>query len=245
MVNVDTVYQRVLALANKEQRGYITPQEFNLFANQAQMDIFEQYFYDINQFRRLPGNDTVYGDTVNIIEDKIDIFRDTFGSGTTSGFTPYGNGYYLPDVVYRMDQVRIGGTQCEKLTSRRYNEVRESPLTKPTPSHPIYTIRSGNIIVINDGYSSGGTGYVNFTGSTINIYYIRKPLDAKWTYIVVGEKALVNNNASDYQNFELHPSEEVNLVIKILGLAGITLKDPLLYQAAGAEDNKNIQQEKQ
>ena len=56
MVNVDTVYQRVLALANKEQRGYITPQEFNLFANQAQMDIFEQYFYDLNQFRRLPGN---------------------------------------------------------------------------------------------------------------------------------------------------------------------------------------------
>ena len=38
-ISVDTVYQRVLALANKEQRGYITPQEFNLFANQAQQDI--------------------------------------------------------------------------------------------------------------------------------------------------------------------------------------------------------------
>ena len=31
-VSVDTVYQRVLTLAYKEQRGYITPQEFNLFA---------------------------------------------------------------------------------------------------------------------------------------------------------------------------------------------------------------------
>ena len=47
-VSVDTVYQRVLALANKEQRGYITPQEFNIFANQAQFEIFEQYFYDQN-----------------------------------------------------------------------------------------------------------------------------------------------------------------------------------------------------
>ncbi len=45
-VSIDTVYQRVLAILNKEQRGYITPQEFNLFANQAQLDIFEQYFYD-------------------------------------------------------------------------------------------------------------------------------------------------------------------------------------------------------
>ena len=52
MVSIDTVYQRVLALANKEQRGYITPQEFNLFANQAQMEIFEQYFYDTKQFNR-------------------------------------------------------------------------------------------------------------------------------------------------------------------------------------------------
>ena len=43
-VSVDTVYQRVLAIANKEQRGYITPQEFNLFANQAQMDIFLSIF---------------------------------------------------------------------------------------------------------------------------------------------------------------------------------------------------------
>ena len=45
-VSIDTVYQRVLAIANKEQRGYLTPQEFNLLANQAQMDIFEQYFYE-------------------------------------------------------------------------------------------------------------------------------------------------------------------------------------------------------
>ena len=44
-VSIDTVYQRVLALANKEQRGYVTPQEFNLLANQAQMTIFESYFH--------------------------------------------------------------------------------------------------------------------------------------------------------------------------------------------------------
>ena len=37
-VNIDTVYQKVLAIANKEQRGYITPQEFNLYANLAQQE---------------------------------------------------------------------------------------------------------------------------------------------------------------------------------------------------------------
>ena len=70
-VSIDTVYQRVLAIANKEQRGYITPQEFNLLANQAQMDIFEQYFYDINQFERVPGNDTEYANMSHILQEKI------------------------------------------------------------------------------------------------------------------------------------------------------------------------------
>jgi len=46
-------------------------------------------------------------------------------------------------------------------------------------------------------------------------------------------------------DFELHSSEETKLVIKILQLAGIAMKDPSLYQVAAAEDNKNIQQEKQ
>ena len=69
-ISVNKIYQTVLALANKEQRGYITPQEFNLFADHAQMDIFEQYFYDLNQFKRTVGNDTIHSDMVNILEEK-------------------------------------------------------------------------------------------------------------------------------------------------------------------------------
>ena len=47
MISVDTVYQKVLSISNKEQRGYITPQEFNLFADKAQMEIFENCFQKI------------------------------------------------------------------------------------------------------------------------------------------------------------------------------------------------------
>tara|TARA_R110001599_G_scaffold36380_2_gene114133 strand:- start:377 stop:589 length:213 start_codon:yes stop_codon:yes gene_type:complete len=70
MVNIDTVYQKVLAFANKEQRGYVTPQEFNLFASQAQLEIIEQYFYDLNQFDRGNGNNTEYSDMVTLIRRK-------------------------------------------------------------------------------------------------------------------------------------------------------------------------------
>ena len=59
MVSVDTVYQRVLAIANKEQRGYVTPQEFNLIANQAQSEIFEDYFTQMNVAKQAPGNESI------------------------------------------------------------------------------------------------------------------------------------------------------------------------------------------
>ena len=76
MVNINTVYQKVLAIANKEKRGYITPQEFNLFADQAQKEIFEQYFYYLYQFKIVPSiNETIYADTVDILQEGVEKIR--------------------------------------------------------------------------------------------------------------------------------------------------------------------------
>jgi len=53
-INVNTVYQTVLLILNKEQRGYMTPQEFNSVATQVQLEVFENYFEDLNQQIRVP-----------------------------------------------------------------------------------------------------------------------------------------------------------------------------------------------
>ena len=74
-VNIDNVYQQVLAVANKEQRGYITPQEFNLLARKAQLDIFEQLFYDYKTFVRIPGNNSKSADDLEMLRDKIAVHR--------------------------------------------------------------------------------------------------------------------------------------------------------------------------
>ena len=51
-------------------------------------------------------------------------------------------------------------------------------------------------------------------------------------------------NSLESTDFELHPSEEKNLVNKILMLAGMSIKDIQLAQAASQEEIKSIQQEK-
>ena len=242
MINVDRIYQRVLTLANKEQRGYITPQEFNIFANQAQMDIFEQYFYDLNQFRRTPGNDTVYADIVSILEEKISLFEVAVGTNAIINWGMDGNSIVIPDEVYRLSQVRLGGNPVEILPTKEFNMVRESPLTAPTLRRPIARMDSRGILIFNH---NGVFTPAPPPSIGINASFITRPAVVNWTYVVVGGKALYNANAVDAQNFEFHPSEETELVLKILALAGFTLKDASLYQAAAGEDMKNTQQEKQ
>ena len=236
MVNIDTVYQRVLALANKEQRGYITPQEFNLFANQAQMDIFEQYFYDINQFLRVPGNNTAYADMVNLLEEKISFFEKsnaTVGGGNT-----------LPNDLYKLQQVlwsEVGQGnnnktyEVEYVDKKTYRQMVHVPLIKPNDKKLVYTRNSNAISVIGKN--------VKTTNITCN--YIAKPKNPNWTYVVVDKKALYNANASDHQHFELHGSEQTELVTRVLALAGITLKDTNLYQIASNQTNSQTQQQKQ
>ena len=225
-VSVDTVYQRVLAILNKEQRGYLTPAEYNLFANQAQLDIFEQYFYDLNQFSRLPGNSTEYSDMVDILEEKISIFE-TFGS------TTYANNYWPePTDLYRLGSVVYNGSEVEHVNKNEYLYITSSPLSKPTNDFPIYTRDTSGIKVY---------GASEIT-TDVTFQYVKKPAKAIWNYTEVNGEALYDANGA--VDFELHEAEETDLVIKILQLAGVLIKDPSVYQIGSTEEAKDVQQEK-
>ena len=68
-INVNTVYTTVLSVLNKEQRGYITPDEFNKLATQVQLEIFEKYFEDLNQQLRVPQADSEYANRQKNIDN--------------------------------------------------------------------------------------------------------------------------------------------------------------------------------
>ena len=242
-VSVNTVYQTVLALANKEQRGYITPQEFNLFAEQAQLEIFEQYFYDLSQFRRRPGNDTGYADTIDMINEKLEGFSeynrevafDTEGKAAINGALPG---------LYRMLDLQVfyasknKNTKAEELTLKEAGVYGESPLTGPAKSRPIFKRFLNNGVHRLQVLPTP----VSTSGDKVYASYIRKPVTPNWTYVVVNGKALWN--PQNAQDFELHISEQQNLVIKILKLAGVAIQQGDLVQAAASEEIKNIQQQK-
>lgn len=229
MVSVDTVYQTVLAILNKENRGYMTPQEFNLLANQAQSEIFEQYFYDLNQYNRRGEINNEFANIVKNIKEKIDLFK-------VQNYTLIHDlgRFNLPSNLYRLGSVNYQrSTEVEETTNKQYLYISQSPLTSPSISYPIY-IREGDTVVV----------YPNTIQSEIYCTYIRKPIPANWTYNTVNNQAFYNPSATDAQDFEVHESEFSNLVIKILSYAGIIIKQNEIIQLAEAKENKKITQEK-
>jgi len=226
-VSIDTVYQRVLAILNKEQRGYVTPQEFNLFANQAQLDIFEQYFYDINQFGRLPGNDTEFSDMLNILNEKINIFEKNEDMTFT---TPY---WTTPADTYRLGTIVFNGvTEVERINYNEFLYINQSPYAKPKDSRPVFVANESGYKVYGD----------NPIVTNVSCNYIKTPATASWGYQMVYGEALYDNSAS--VDFELHESEETELVVKILALAGLAIQDIGMYQVASQIEAQTNQQEK-
>ena len=222
-ISVDRVYQKVLALANKEQRGYITPQEFNLFADHAQMEIFEQYFYDLEQFERNPSSDVD-----DLLEQKIQIFKQA-PTTITDGFNLPSDTYQIDSVNVVWDNGRSGAV--ERISIGEVVEVESSPLLK-THLAACYHVYGDVVHIAN--YTQDGSFTINLT---------RKPSKPNWTYVISGENALFNPNGSI--DFELHSSEENKLVIKILALAGVAIKDVQLAQVAAGKEASITQQEKQ
>ena len=80
-IDVNTVYRTVLLILNKEERGYVTPDEFNKISTQVQLEIFGDYSNSLNQQLRVPQSDTDYADRVAAIDERLSIFK-TFGTST-------------------------------------------------------------------------------------------------------------------------------------------------------------------
>tara|TARA_R110002033_G_scaffold132930_1_gene172673 strand:- start:9583 stop:10311 length:729 start_codon:yes stop_codon:yes gene_type:complete len=240
-VSIDTVYQRVLVLANKEQRGYITPQEFNLLANQSQMEIFEQYFYDIKQYDRAPGNMQEYSDPLSVLYEKIGLFEvDQDEVWMITNMPSANNIMEIPhQEIYKIGTISIGKNQVEMLNSKDFDAARCSPLTAPTLGRPIgFTGSLGlKVAIAEDTYATPSNNL------DMSINYIMRPPTVQWAYVVVNDKPLYNDNIA--VNFSLHASEETELVYKILKLAGINLKAQEVVQVGQTLEQTQIQQEKQ
>ena len=233
-INVNTVYQTVLMILNKEQRGYMTPTEFNTVATQVQLEVFEKYFDDLNQQLRIPQADTDYADRQENIDEKIAIFK-TFGDAlyTTDGGLSYfelpiDDAYAEEVVFYRLGNVLYNDEKVvQRLDRHEFYYANQSRLTKPTTTNPAYLYENQKLFV-------KPTSIID----KIKVDYIKKPKDVVWGFTVGGlgqYQSDRNSQTTTSVDFELHISEQSEVILKVLLYAGIVIRDPQIVQAAAAQ----------
>lgn len=241
---INSVRNTVLAVLNKNNYGYVSPSDFNLFAKQAQLDIFDTYIYSYNnqinkENARVSG--TEYADITKRIEEVLDTFSVTNTLSQSSS-----NVYFLPSVTttgddyYLLNKVLCSSSgsfrgEAEKVSHSKITMLNSSMLTAPSLTYPAYTQEGATITI----YPSTFNG-----ASDVSAQYIRYPKDPKWTYVSIGAgEPVFDQTQSDYQDFELPIEDEPKLVAKILQYAGISIREPEAYQFGKIEEQTQSQQE--
>lgn len=232
---INSVRNTVLAILNKNNYGYISPSDFNLFAKQAQMDIFEDYFTQYNYYvnkENARQSGTGYADVKKGIEEVIDFFsreddltHDTANkfflpSATTTGFD-----YYF---INKVLVVGTGTVEAENVSNKNITMLTNSNLTGPSTLFPAYN-QSGNSALL---YPTSID-----TQGEVKCQYIRYPKDPKWTYVSLsGGEPSFDQSQADFQDFELPSEDERALVYKILQYAGMSIREIQAVQFAQAEE---------
>ena len=172
-ISVDTVYKTVLLILNNEQRGYMTPDEFNKIGSQVQRQIFEAYFEDLNQQLRIPQSDVEYSDRVAITDEKIAEFKT---EGQPTGTNPF----TVPTDLYRLgsatsQQPGRSITEIQRVGRADYYNLIKSPLTAPSLTHPIYLYENDQLIVSPSSINA-----------KVKVQYVKKPDEIRWGYTIGG-----------------------------------------------------------
>ncbi|MGA0984954.1 MAG: hypothetical protein ACO3ST_09840, partial [Burkholderiaceae bacterium] len=215
---IDSVRQTVLSILNKNNYGYISPSDFNLYAKQAQLEVFESYFTGLNQAinaenARMSG--TEYADMSKGISEAINVFSVT-NPLTQSPNPATPNVFFAPsqtttgDDYYLLNKVLAGGIEAEPVSHSKITMLNASLLTAPSTQFPAYTLQADSITVFPATFNQPGD---------VNAQYIRYPFDPKWTYVsLVGGEPVFDQSQLDFQAFELPIEDEPRLVYRILHL---------------------------
>ena len=231
-VNINNVYQTVLTIINKENRGYVTPDEFNRLANIAQLEIFESYFVKAVQVAQADVTADDGANPMMVNAEKIAIFHATDNNLTlTSGVFQY------PSNFYRLETVTVNGVIADQVSHKDIRYINLSPLTAPVATQPVFTRDAGGFRLYPATVTTG-----------VEIDYLRQPAAPNWRFVIdpMMNDGMPVYNAADplAQNFELHPSEEQDLVYKILSLAGVVIRDAEV-QGVGTGKEQQVQASEQ
>ncbi len=206
-ININSVKELVYAIAAKQQQAFPSPQNFNQYAQLANIDLYN-YYQDERQkmLLKVKAGQTLYAPQV----------LTTFVAETL--LSPSVQSPSLPaDYVYDISMRTNGFVNVKKVDYDKVNTYVDSTIDEPTQANPIYV-----------EYASAITTYPTLNTPTYLTYY-KYPITPVWGYTLSPRPTYDPNTST---NFDWRETEFLRLSARILKYMSISIRDQELEQQA-------------
>lgn len=256
MIKIGDVYNIVRDLANKDQKGFVTPAVFNTFAPVAQLNVYNQIFDDLTKAQSLRRSNidsgrelssrqhleedlSRYIEEVNLSEFLFeDQPLDDDDLEFPSDLTDSAVSARLPRIkkVISMRTDDASRTSIEMIYSaEKVNRILNSNLSSPTEDFPVAFINGDKIQV-----------YPDTVGVSTTILFYRNPRSVGYDGTIDNQNqpvySFISNtgveNVAASKNFDLPEKYKNEIVLEVSKMIGIRLRDAFISNAINLEETK-------
>lgn len=226
--NIGVVYNTLKDLANKDQQGFISVEEFNRFANIAQLNIFNSLFDELKDAKRLDRAG------FNPMRDKSRLKRieeDLAYFSTSTLLTRVSGKFEKPDDLARIIGMTTRGSMLLDQSTKRpieicYDEekierILLSTLSAPSDDFPVALV----------------SDYIHVFPTTLNkieIRYYKYPESRNGDGVRQSSTPTYSLTGASY-HFELPEHYTSDLVYEIGKMIGMNLRDADIVNYTGQE----------
>lgn len=258
MISVVKVFNTIRDLCNEDQRGFVTPEVFNSFAEVAQEAVYERMRDAYLNTARLKRSNMDLGGVdseARAIKDNLSDYLDEVVIDTTGDNSFDRSVFKKPSDLDRIVSIEtfdgdrddiVGGYPCDLVFDiDKVSMLQRSNLSSPTEEYPV-------AIVMND------IEVIPTPTSSIKIVYYRRPSSRYVTKVgrtspgdldrgtppryavstanqAIGLYILDSSNTRD---FDLPKEYYKDLVDEISSMMGVRLRDPLISNYAAQQQAK-------
>lgn len=218
MISVNEIYQPVVSLAQKAQHGTIRVADFNRYATMASQDLFNERLGSDRDFYKLgKGMAKTSAGMDKQVDQSLRVFYVpdsplTVASGVAT----------IPTDLEFVDKIVYNQKPLKWVPNNKFEPYLNSTIDVPTVDYPIYTDLNTQIKVAPNAITP------------VLMSYYKTPANIVWNYTLVNERPVFNPTGST--NFEWANVEKVQLIMRILGYIGITIREQELVQYANIEE---------
>lgn len=209
-LNIDKVYRFVQFVSNKESRGWVSPSEFNLAAESAQL-----LSYTIRE--------QLYKETKKIAAD-LRPFR-TYADLSDGNAIP--SGFRIPISCYGKPGSGLQYVKFNEIDEYELTFIKNSELLAPSDTHPIICFLDNSRVLI---YPSSVLIAGAPTSIEVRVEYLKLPSTPSWAYTTVSGRPVYASGTS--VDFEFDESLFFEISSYILSNIGVNVKDEILTQYA-------------